>query len=189
MAGAAAILERTGNEHDVTLRAVAREIGISAPSIDRHFANPAEIIDAVVAAELTVLTDTLNTAAASSTDPAEGFLAATRAYVAFGRARPNRYRVIFERRFLPDWEQQGLAMTATAPLMAATFTAMVDLVQACIDTGRSTVADANTAVVAIWFALHGMIALPAAITSFPWPDLDGILQATVTTHAGLTTRP
>ncbi len=55
MAGAAAILERTGNENDVTLRAVAREIGISARSIDRHFASPAEIVDAVVADQLAAL--------------------------------------------------------------------------------------------------------------------------------------
>ena len=115
MAGAAAILERTGNENDVTLRAVAREIGISAQSIDRHFANPAQIVDAVVADQLNTLAEQLNTAAASSTDPAENLHAAARAYLAFGRAHPNRYRVLFEQRFLPNWEQQGLAMTATAP--------------------------------------------------------------------------
>lgn len=176
MAGAAAILERTGNENTVTLRAVAREIGIAAPSIARHFASPTDIVDAVVAA------------AATSTDPAEGLLAAARAYVDFGRAHPNRYRVLFERRYLPDWEQQGVAMTATAPL-AATFTTITGLVQACIDTGRSTATDANTAVVAIWFTLHGMIALPAAITSFAWPDLDAILHSTVATHANLTNHP
>ena len=188
MAGAAAILERTGNENDVTLRAVAREIGISAQSIDRHFANPAQIVDAVVADQLNTLAEQLNTAAASSTDPAENLHAAARAYLAFGRAHPNRYRVLFEQRFLPNWEQQGLAITATAPLMASTFTTLTDLLQACIDTGRSTATDANTAVVAIWLTLHGMIALPAAITTIAWPNLDTILHTTITTHAGLTTR-
>lgn len=33
IAGASAILERTGSEENLTLRAVAREVGIAAPSI------------------------------------------------------------------------------------------------------------------------------------------------------------
>lgn len=55
IAAAAKILERTGSEDAVTLRAVAREVGSAAPSIDAHFAHRTEIIDAVVAKEAALL--------------------------------------------------------------------------------------------------------------------------------------
>ena len=48
VAGALALIERTGSDEAVTLRAVAREIGIAAPSIYAHFADREAIIMAVV---------------------------------------------------------------------------------------------------------------------------------------------
>ena len=46
--GALAIIERTGSDEAVTLRAVAREVGIAAPSIYAHFADREAIIMAAV---------------------------------------------------------------------------------------------------------------------------------------------
>ena len=48
LAGATELLERTGSEEAVTLRAVARQIGISAPSIYPHFPDRDAIVDAIV---------------------------------------------------------------------------------------------------------------------------------------------
>src|ERR1700684_1098518 len=46
--GALALVERTGSDEAVTLRAVAREVGIAAPSIYAHFADRDAIVMAVV---------------------------------------------------------------------------------------------------------------------------------------------
>jgi len=46
--GALALIERSGSDEAVTLRAVAREVGISAPSIYAHFADREAIVMAVV---------------------------------------------------------------------------------------------------------------------------------------------
>src|ERR1700743_3810818 len=46
--GALALIERSGSDEAVTLRAVAREVGISAPSIYPHFADRDAIVMAVV---------------------------------------------------------------------------------------------------------------------------------------------
>src|SRR5271165_5817767 len=48
VAGALALIERTGSDEAVTLRAVAREVGIAAPSIYAHFPDRDAIIMAVV---------------------------------------------------------------------------------------------------------------------------------------------
>ncbi len=184
--GAAALLERTGTEESITMRAVAREIGIAAPSMAPHFADRAEIIDAVVAQELTDLHTTLSAAIASRADPVEQLLAGARAYLAYGQAKPNRYRVIFERRFLHVWDDEHRVMSRTAPLMAEIFNLVVRTYQGCIDSGQSTSTDAFSDAVRVWLAMHGLVALPAAITSFPWPDTDQLLVSCITRLAQLT---
>jgi AcrR family transcriptional regulator len=88
--GAEALLERTGSEAAITMRAVAREVGIAPPSMAPHFADRAEIIDAVVAQELTRLHEALFAAIASESGPVAKALAGARAYVAHGQAHPER---------------------------------------------------------------------------------------------------
>ena len=180
IAGAARLLERTGTEEAITMRAVAREVGIAAPSMAPHFSDRAEVIDAVVAQELTRLHDALHAAVASRSDPVEQLFAGARAYVAYGNANPNRYRVIFERRFLALWDRERRVMQQTAPLMAKTFNLTVKTIQACIDAGRSASTDAFGDAIRMWLALHGLVALPQTITTFPWPDLDELLITCVT---------
>ena len=186
VAAANAILGRTGSEEAVTLRAVAREIGITAPSISRHFADPAAIIDAVVAEQLTELAAQLTAAAHSAPDPVGALHATWAAYVEFGRAHPAHYRVIFERRFLSLWDEEQRPMTETAPIYTGSVDMMIGLLQACIDSGTSTSTNAADDSVAIWCYAHGLVALPAAITSFPWPDRATHLAAAVNNLAHLT---
>lgn len=185
--GATTILERTGTEEAITLRAIAREIGISAPSISDHFHDRAEIIDAVVAEELTTLSSRLTAAAESSADPVDALCNAWRAYVEFGRVHPTKYRVIFERRFLTLWDDDERPMVETLPLFARTVEMMIGLLQRCIDSGRSTSDDAFSDSVAIWYYVHGLVALPIAITSFAWPDSELHLMAGITNLAHLQT--
>jgi AcrR family transcriptional regulator len=185
VAGATAILERTGSEEAVTLRAIAREIGITAPSISDHFPDRAAIIDAVVADQLGDLATHLAAAVEATSDPVARLLGAWRAYVDFGRTHPTRYRVIFERRFLPLWDDEQRPMVETVPLFSGTVEMMIGLVQTCIDTGHSTSTDAFTDSVAIWYFVHGLVALPTTITSFPWPDTYTHLDVGITNLAHL----
>src|SRR5260370_23737257 len=48
VSGALALIDRTGSDEAVTLRAVAREVGIAAPSIYAHFADRDAIVMAVI---------------------------------------------------------------------------------------------------------------------------------------------
>jgi AcrR family transcriptional regulator len=188
IAGAADLIERTGSEESITLRSVARQIGIAAPSIAPHFADRYQIIDAVVAAELEALTRALTDGASRSSDPVERLLNACRAYVAFGRSHPNRYRVLYERRYLDEWDDEGRPMVETSPVMARNLELSVGLVQACVDARRSASTDAQRDTYATWMFLHGLVALPLVITSLPWPDTDSILVDGVARLARLTPR-
>lgn len=125
------------------------------------------------------LRSVLVAAVGAHTDPVERLLACARAYVAHGQEHPNRYRVIFERRFLDIWAVEGRDMPQAAPVGNETFELMVQTVQACIDAGRSASTDAFADTVAAWLALRGLVALPQAITSFPWPYTDDLVVACV----------
>lgn len=175
IAAASVILERTGSEDTVTLRGVAREVGIAVPSIEPHFVNRAAIIDAVVAKELAALVDAERAALDSTDEPVARLFAVARAYVGYAWAHPGGYRILTSRRFIDDWDAQGRVMEQTAPILTAGVELVANAVQACIDADASEGTDAYVDAVMLWFAVHGLISIPQAITSVPWPDLDELL--------------
>ncbi len=186
LVAATSILERTGSEEAVTLRGIARKVGIAAPSIAPHFADRTHIIDAVVAKELAVLIEQIRESAASEADPRKRLFAMGKAYVSFGRARPGRYRLLVGRRYVQDWQDEGRPMVETAPLLKEAIALVSDAIGACIESGQSASVDAALDTSVLWFALHGLITVPEAITSLDWPDEDRLLAACVTSAARLT---
>lgn len=69
---ATAMIERTGSDQSVTLRSVAREIGISAPSIYAHFEDRDAIVEAVVLEAIAQLHESVASAVAAHDDPSKG---------------------------------------------------------------------------------------------------------------------
>jgi AcrR family transcriptional regulator len=189
IAGATAVLERTGSEDAVSLRAIAREIGIAAPSISRHFSDLTEIIDEVVAEELTGLYQAIVAVAGQSEEPLERLLRMSHSYVNYARTHPAGYRVLIGRRYLDDWEDRNLTMERTAPIMAAAIALFSDAIQACVDAGDSESTNVPFDTFITWFSLHGIIAVPAAITSLEWPDDELLIEAAVSRSARLTRAP
>lgn len=88
---ARALLEERGPAA-LSLREIARRVGVSAPSAYHHFASLDAIAVALAEQGFTELTDQLEAAPAN----AEGQLAPTgHAYIAFARANPGLYRLMF----------------------------------------------------------------------------------------------
>ena len=82
VSGALAIIEREGTDEAVTLRAVAREIGIAAPSIYAHFPDRDAIVLAVVARVFDELRQAITQGVvAAGDDPVERLVAGCKAYV------------------------------------------------------------------------------------------------------------
>jgi AcrR family transcriptional regulator len=181
--GATALLERTGSEESLSLRAIAREIGVTGPAIVRHFDDLTQIIDVVIAREVEAFHDALATAGGEA--PVERLLNISRAYVRMARDHPARYRVLIGRRMIEDWDVRNLAMEHTAPMLAATMGIVAGAIQACIDVGAAAGPDAYLDTVVLWFTLHGLVAIPQAITSIEWPETDRLLRACVTRAAKL----
>jgi len=166
------LLDETGQEQSVTLRAVARRIGIAAPSIYGHFPNREAILFAVVAQAFAELTEALHAArAAAGADPRARLTAVTGAYLDFARHRPRRYRVMFGGVWDVTDAVRAAAVTEAdaADLGRDAFTVVTDTLRECITAGVSTSTDPDGDAVALWVALHGLAHQQAVVPHFPWP--------------------
>ncbi len=168
MRAAADVLEETGNEDAITLRGVARKVGIAAPSIYRHFKDVDEIVLAVVADAFAELDAALEAAAGAGAS-VDRLQAVCEAYLDFARNRPHRYRVMFGRHRETKRTPVVTEPRPTEELLgAAAFTRLVSAVAAHTgkDPDPKTSGDATT----LWIALHGYASLQAAVPAFPWPE-------------------
>jgi len=173
LAAATQLLEETGSEESVTLRAVARKVGISAPSIYAHFPDRAAIVNAIVDDAFADFNAAIGAAIAGAATPPARLRAGCAAYLRFAAERPNRYRVLFERRDL-------VTDRGTVPeIRRQAFGALVDGLQECIDAGYSASRDPFGDATAIWVALHGFATLHASLPAFPWPDAAAMLDLIV----------
>jgi AcrR family transcriptional regulator len=160
------LLATASSRDAVTLRAIAREAGIAAPSIYPHFPDRDAILDAVVARTFVALADTCQAAARTAPRGIEAVEAISIAYVAFARENPGQYRILFER---------SPANIASPPHQYPeginAFQLLVnELDEIAAKNGSAhqlqPMLDAQT----IFAALHGIAALPPALPAFPWLD-------------------
>jgi AcrR family transcriptional regulator len=170
VAGAAAVLEETASEDAVTLRAVARRVGIAAPSIYAHFDDRDQILLAVIGDAFAELDTALEAATAGADDQ---LVAACTAYLRFATDRPHRYRVMFARHRMGEAGDMNETRPTDELVGAAAFGRLVDAVaQHPSAAGASPLEPA----VALWVALHGYISLRDAVPAFPWPPEEAMLE-------------
>ncbi len=170
------LLESSGSEQAVTLRAVARNVGIAAPSIYAHFPDREAILDQVVADGFAEFTASLQDAVAGLTDPVQRLHGLGRAYLRFAAEHPRRYRTLFDHPAIrsrsrdvdPEARAQG----------AAALNVLVEAIADCAAAGRSASTDPFADAVAVWAAIHGLATLLASTPdTFPWPDQEQLLTA------------
>jgi AcrR family transcriptional regulator len=168
---AAELLDEAGSEQAVTLRAVARRVGIAAPSIYPHFADRQAILLAVVQGAFTELTDALRTSTTSAPSPVARLRAACTAYLDFAASRPQRYRVMFG----GVWNTQEALDSASVSgdeltdLGRNALAVLVTALEDCVAEGSSASDDTTADAIALWLGLHGLAHQEAGTAAFPWP--------------------
>lgn len=156
VAAAVALLEESGDEAAVTLRSVARRVGVAAPSIYRHFDGQPQIMLAVVEQAFAELAAVLGEAASSAGEsPRDRVVAVSAAYLGFAQERPGTYRTMFGGVWMPRVGDEitaerlvGLGDEALGILAAA--------LRACVAAGQSSSQDPPGDAVAVWLGLHGL---------------------------------
>jgi AcrR family transcriptional regulator len=176
IAAAGRLLAADADVDALSLRGVAREAGVAAPSVYLHFTNKEELLRAVVSAHFTALQRAIEIAVATGHDPASRLLAGCLAYCRYAVEHPGSYQLLFNTP-RPAFKDSGFAGTSGA----AAFQTLADGVTACMAGGVARSGEPFRVATDIWSALHGTASLRRATIGFPWPPLEdqvrGILEA------------
>ncbi|MFQ1002362.1 TetR/AcrR family transcriptional regulator [Modestobacter sp. SSW1-42] len=166
------LLDRGGDEQAVTLRAVARHVGISAPSIYPHFRDRQAILSSLVHDAFAELEQALQEAAAGVDDPVACLYTLATAYLDFATTRPQRYRVMFGGVWNGARAVEGGAVSQAQvdALGQGSLRLLAATLEAVAAAGHSASTDPLADAVALWVALHGLASQRAAAPLFPWPD-------------------
>lgn len=174
LTGATELLEQTGTEDAITLRAVAREVGISANAIYAHFPHREAVLEAVVEAAFVDLYAAVSAAGEGVADPVARLRAHCAGYLAFAEERPGRYQVLFGR----NRSSEGIPKADSVRTMIGgkAFAILVEGIEQCVAAGRSTSRDPVADATALWIGLHGYATLRLTVPYFPWPADDTMLD-------------
>jgi AcrR family transcriptional regulator len=156
LAAATELLDVGGDERAITLRGVARRLGIAAPSIYPHFPDRSAVVLAVARQGFAELSDGMRSAVDSAgADPRRRLAAACRSPLVFADRHPARYRV--------------MAGAIHDPAAAEPLRILTEVLAGCVAAGRSTSTDPGADATSLWVGLHGLAHQRAVTASYPWP--------------------
>ncbi|GAB6899892.1 TetR/AcrR family transcriptional regulator [Kineosporia succinea] len=161
MEAAVELMDASGDGRGVTLRSVARRVGIAAPSIYPHFPDREAVLLAVVHRSFAQLEADL-LAARGPSGPRHRLEAVCTAYLDFAAGHPERYRTMFG----GGGDPAGVTGT----------------LRRCLEDCGAP--DPAVDAVALWLGLHGLAHQRAVLPHFRWPA--GITSDLVRTLARLT---
>ena len=168
------LLLETGSEEAVSIRAVADAVGVTPPSIYRHFADKTALIFDVSALHFTALENRLREATEGVDDPVDRLVALGRAYIEFGVANPEPYRIMFMTRH--DHVPQEYVGDELAK--SAAFNMLLECVEAALAAGRlrTDLGDAYELSLGLWARVHGLVSLSVSMPDMPWAEGAGFLE-------------
>ncbi|KLL11159.1 MULTISPECIES: TetR/AcrR family transcriptional regulator [Protofrankia] len=172
---AEALLVETGDEQAVTVRAVARRVGVTTPSVYLHYADKAALLDAVCLKVWGDLDERLTAATVGVTDPLDALRRCGMAYVRFGLDHPVQYRLLMMGRPLTHGERCAAAATTAA---RAALRQMSRAVQDCVDAGVFR-GETRPLALSLWAAIHGCVSLLLSKPELDWPPVEDFVDHTV----------
>ncbi|ATL29224.1 TetR/AcrR family transcriptional regulator [Streptomyces formicae] len=188
---AAKLLATLDQPETLTLRQVAREVGVAPASIYSHFPDLGALVQHVLRLRYEELARLMDQAARHAPDPLADVVGRCAAYVRWGIDQPGHYRTLFGGR-MPTELITGSAHGAGEEL----FGALVAALAAATDPDRTQAQrqeQAQTQVASerqwqagllLWTALHGLVSLYNEHGDMPWPPLDDLLADLIGLHTG-----
>ncbi|MCB5910230.1 TetR/AcrR family transcriptional regulator [Streptomyces pinistramenti] len=149
------LLEQVGSEDALSLRAVAREAGVAAPSIYRHFADKTELVWATLEISFERLARAMSEAAGQAgtdADPVARLRAQLRAYCHYAVQHPATYRLLYETRQTPVGPERLAGHPAGLVVRS-----WHDALTACEDAGWRVRCSRSEAPYMLWSSVHGRV--------------------------------
>jgi len=164
LAAARELLASTRSVDAVSVRAVAARVGVTTPSIYRHFTDKQALIRAVVADVFSDLDHYVHEATRGATSPLDRLLACGRAYVAFAAERPEHYRL--------GLMGHGNAVLdgADPALVRSVLACLKPFVEDCVREGSLPRRDPRSLTLELWATAHGVASLMITMPGSTWED-------------------
>ncbi|MGW5017633.1 TetR/AcrR family transcriptional regulator [Streptomyces cacaoi] len=150
------LLEELGSEDALSLRAVAREVGIAAPSIYRHFTDKTELVWATLAQNYERLAEAMVEADADAADdePLERLRAQLRAYCRYAVEHPAKYRLMYD-----TWQTPVEAERLPGHPAGVLVRGWEQALRRCEDAGWRVRGTRAEAPYVLWYSVHGRVTL------------------------------
>jgi AcrR family transcriptional regulator len=152
---AARVLEREGLP-GLTLRAVAREAGVSHAAPTHHFGDLAGLVSELAAIGFQQFNTAMEAAGAADGSPAEKSMAQAKAYVAYAQAHPGMYGLMFRTERL-DMSRPSLQQAASASFAGLAGAVGASRHEQIFDQALSL--DQAAALARAWCLVHGFTML------------------------------
>jgi AcrR family transcriptional regulator len=180
---AARLLATLDQPETLTLRQVAREVGVAPASIYSHFPDLGALIEHVLRLRYEELARLMDEAAHSAPDPLADLVARCAAYVHWGVAQPGHYRTMLGGRMPADLVPRS-AHGAGAQLLDSLIASLTEVTDPARE--HTSAGQQWRAGLVLWTAMHGLISLYNDHGNIPWPPLDDLLANLIALH---TARP
>jgi AcrR family transcriptional regulator len=150
------LLDEWGSDEKLTMRAVAKEVGVAAPSIYLHFSDKAELVWAALADKYEQLAGQMRAAdlAAATQGPRERLRAQVHAYCQFATDNPGHYRLMYEVR--QPTVEPGRMGRHPARLVSRNLRLAL---ARCADGGHALSLPLHQATNTLWTGLHGLVSI------------------------------
>lgn len=148
LSAAVRVVDGADSEAEVSLRRIAREAGIAAPSVYAHFDDLDRVLEAVTELSWAQVSDEIGEHVQHATDPRERLLIGCRVYVSFAQRHPLRYALMTQVGHAPPAARRALAVVTRGLL-------------ACRGQGPDAASDpeSDRIAAALSVALHGVAML------------------------------
>ena len=172
ISAASELIGETGDAQLVSLRSVARRVGIATTSIYLHFSDIDALVLAVKLAHFDELLAVVRSAVETAPlDPVSRAKAVGHAYVRFGLENPGSYRVMFSA------SSRGQLVGPSGAMVGwDSFLVVRQVVAEALDRAEDD-PRCHELATSLWAFVHGLVHLRTARPFFPWPDLDHQIDA------------
>jgi AcrR family transcriptional regulator len=152
-----------------TIRRIADEVGVSSTALYMHFKDKSEMLLEICAGQIALLIGVNTALRDRDMDPVQRVREMLAAYMAFARAHPDAYRLVF---CSPPHKVGRGPRDQLAELGRQTYELFRDAVARIAAAGRLRGEDVDLAAQTSWAAAHGVVSLTLVLTKprFAWAD-------------------
>jgi len=181
---AEALLNETGDERAVTIRAIVDRVGVTPPSLYRHFGSKEELIRQAVSRRFGALARAIGEGAgppAERGDAAGALHGGCLGYLRWAEQEPGGYALLFS-----DRRDTHIS---DGPSGTEAFDALTGGIAGCQQAGVARDGDPKRMAMMVWAGLHGLASLTTARPHIDWPPLEQLVDDLLTGQVGLTREP